>query len=352
MPHFKANLIVTFALFTLIAVSPVYGGDTSVTGTVLFRGAGEGGVYVEAFDRPPAPSATPVASSNSGRDGRYVIQLPEGFYYLTAKKRPGGLNSVGMLYGTSGERPVKVSGEEMGLPDIVLRDSGTAGGTVDGGVEVSGSLTYLGKPRAGAYVYAYPGSRRRGPGYLSRVRSGEDGRFTLRLPPGLYTLTVRSTRGGEGMGTVAVSDLVGELPDGPRRIEGERVEVGTIELREVDQATWRQSRWAASQTGLTIRGRILSEDGQPEAGVYAFVYSDQRMVGKPLAISPPTGRDGVYAVTVPKPGTYYVGARSRFGGPVEPGERMGAYDTEGIRPVDLQDGQLRNRYDIVVKEVW
>lgn len=352
MPHLKANLIVAFALFNLITVSPSHGSDTSVTGTVLFRGTGEAGAYVEVFDRPLAPGLDPLASTNSGAGGVFTLQLPEGKYHFSAKKRPGGMGSAGMLFGTTGEEPLAVSGSAMDLPPIVLTDSGGSGGDPGGEVEVSGLVSHLGEPLAGAFVYAYRGNQRRGPGYVGRVRSGRDGRFLLNLPSGPYTITVRSSGRGEGMGTVEASDLIGEVPGDPVQVRGPAMDVGTVDLRRVDRAAWRDRKWAASEAGLAIRGVIVNEEGRPAAGIYAFVYDDQRMVGKPLAISAPTGEDGIYSVAVPGPGTYYVGARSRYGGPVEPGEKMGAYDTDGIRPVDLHAGQVRDGCDIVVREVW
>ena len=82
------------------------------------------------------------------------------------------------------------------------------------------------------------------------------------------------------------------------------------------------------------------------------MYDDRRMVGKPVAISAPTGPDGRFEIAVQRPGLYFLGARSRFGGPVEPGELMGAYDASGIRPVELGSGHQAESYDIVVREVW
>jgi hypothetical protein len=77
------------------------------------------------------------------------------------------------------------------------------------------------------------------------------------------------------------------------------------------------------------------------------------MVGKPSALSAPTGRDGSYRLAVPGPGAWYLGARSRYGGPVEPGEVMGVYEVDGQRaPLDLAPGKGPAAADIVVKEVW
>ena len=339
-------------IFMAVAACPAYGADTSVRGVVTFRGTGEAGVYVEVFDRSPDASARSLASVNTGSAGRFTLLLPEGDYYLTAKKRPGGLSSAGMLFGTTGGDPVKVRGTTADIPPIVLIDSGGSGGSFKDGVRVSGRLTYLGRPRSGAFVYAYLGNLRRGPGYLNRVRSGEDGVFHLNLPPGVYSITVRSADGSEGLGSVEESDLVGEVHGGPVRVEGEGIDVGDVELRRVDREEWLQRRWAAGGTGLTISGRIVNEEGYPAAGAYAFVYGDHRMVGKPLAISAPTDEDGAYSVTVPEPGTYYLGARTRFGGPLEPGELTGAYDVDGTRPVELTERGHLSGLEIVVREVW
>ena len=122
--------------------------------------------------------------------------------------------------------------------------------------------------------------------------------------------------------------------------------------RSVDPDRWEQKQWANVQGGFIVTGLVVGEDRSPMAGAYVFLYDDRRMVGKPVSISAPTGEDGRYNVAISQPGEYYIGARTRFGGPVEPGEFMGAWDEKGPRPVILKEGMASANCDIVVREVW
>lgn len=53
--------------------------------------------------------------------------------------------------------------------------------------------------------------------------------------------------------------------------------------------------------------------------LYVFAYLDSRMVGKPTYISAASDAQGFYRLYLGTGGTYYLGARSTFGGPLEPG---------------------------------
>ncbi len=344
------RLALTAAVLTSLA-SALYGSSGGIQGTVRYRGEGVPGAYVEAFTRAN-PDGQAVTATNTGADGRFRLTLPPGSYLVTVKKRPEGPGSGGMLFGSSGDDPVRVEQGTVTLPPLVMRDLGGSGEISGGQVPVSGAVHGEGGPLSGAYVYFYPEGFARGPGYLARVRSGEKGLFTAGLAPGSYTVTVRYGPSGDGMGSVGVQDLVGSFSGNPLAVGKDPVRLGRIEVRPVDPVAWEKRHWAASSGPLSVVGTILREDGSPVAGAYAFLYEDHRMVGKPLAISSPTGTDGTYSLAVSRPGTYYLGARTRFGGPVEPGEFMGAWDDKGPRPLSLEGNVPSTRCDIVVREVW
>jgi hypothetical protein len=341
-------------VFVILLVLPGTGfaAATGLEGTVLSAGVGATGVYIEVFNRLPDGLVSPVATTTSGESGLFTIQMPRGDYYVTARKRPSGTSSVGMLFGTSGDIPITVREGLTPVPPIELDDRGGLGSMGEAGVNIQGSVAYEGSGLGGAFVYVYPGMQRRGPGYLARVRSAEDGAFSVKVPAGVYSITIRNSDGGDGMGSVQREDLVGEYGQNPIQVGQDSMMVGTVQLRKVDLLVWEKRRWAVQGAPLSVSGTIFNEEGSPVAGVYAFLYSDHRMVGKPAAISSPTGDDGIYEVRVLKPGSYYLGARSRYGGPVEPGELMGAYDTGGIQPVELMSGKSLPECDIVVREVW
>jgi hypothetical protein len=344
-----------FVLLTLLSPGLSYGAGGGVEGTVEYRGEKVPGAYVELFDIRK-PDAEAVGSANSGSDGRFTVSLPPGSYRLTVKKRPEGPGSGGMLFGSTGKGHLEVDRAVLMVSTIQLRDMGVGEGMA-GEIAVSGSVHGPGGPLPGAYVYFYPDETRRGPGYLARARTGENGQFTAGLAPGAYTVTVRfstagSGAGSDGMGTVSVGDLVGDYRSNPLQVGSAPVELGRIELRSVDPDAWEHKQWAGVQGDFKVTGLVLREDRSPMAGAYVFLYDDRRMVGKPVSISAPTARNGQYSVAVSRPGTYYLGARTRFGGPVEPGEFMGAWDEKGPRPVTLEGDTTSANCDIVVREVW
>jgi len=347
-------------LLTLAIPGQSYSAGGGVEGIVQYRGETVPGAYVELFDMRK-PDGEAVGSTNTGSDGRFNISLPPGSYRLTAKKRPEGPGSGGMLFGSTGDDPLQVSRTIIIVLPIQLKDMGSGEGAA-GEITVTGTVLGSKGALSGAYVYFYPGGTRRGPGYLARARTGQNGRFKAGLAPGAYTVTVRfdtsgdgigsNGMGSDGMGTVGIGDLVGDYRSNPLQIGNEPVELGEIELRSVDPDTWELRQWAGVQGDFRVTGMVIREDRSPMAGAYVFLYDDRRMVGKPVSISAPTAGDGQYSVVVSRPGTYYLGARTRFGGPVEPGEFMGAWDEKGPRPVTLEGGTASASCDIVVREVW
>jgi hypothetical protein len=344
-----------FPLIVLLFPFPSFGAGGGIKGSVQYRGESVPGAYVEVFKALEIDGRA-VGAANTGSDGRFSLSLPPGSYRLTVKKRPEGAGSGGMLFGTTGSESLVVGQNILVIPPLKLKDMGAGEGAA-GEIEVSGSVHGPDGPLSGAYVYFYPGQTRRGPGYLARARTGEAGGFSAGVASGAYTVTVRFSAsgdgmGGGGMGTVGVSDLVGDYRANPLVVGIADMELGRIELRPVDPATWEERQWAGTQGRFSFTGTVLTEDRTPLPGAYVFIYDDRRMVGKPVAISAPTSGDGLFSVVVADPGTYFLGARTRYGGPVEPGEYMGAWDEKGPRAVILGGDTTSFNCEIVVREVW
>jgi hypothetical protein len=111
---------------------------------------------------------------------------------------------------------------------------------------------------------------------------------------------------------------------------------------------------ARSAPGLAgIRGVLRDAEGNPPAGAYAYASTDPNlMIGvMPRFRSLPVGEDGVYFIDLPKGGTYYVGARSGFGGPPMPGQWHGFFGGEAPAPVVVENGKVAEGVDVTVKEM-
>ena len=88
------------------------------------------------------------------------------------------------------------------------------------------------------------------------------------------------------------------------------------------------------------------------AGAYAFVYSERIMShAKPLAISDPTGPEGRFTISLEKGGTFYLGARERYGTNPQPGEYYGKYTGRADHSIEIEEGRVRKGVTLVVDRI-
>jgi hypothetical protein len=225
------------------------------------------------------------------------------------------------------------------------------------GTGVGGRVTLAGQPVGGAYVYIYSEASAglMGPSYGEAVRTGADGTFRVDLPAGRFYLAARKRADGSRSGEVAAGDLNGSYAGNPITVErGAYRKLGDFPLKPVAAAAHRQrqEQGTFAPTGTALTGRVIDQDGKPVQGVYAFAYLDSRMVGKPSYISAPSTADGRFEIRLGSGGSYYIGARSTYGGPLEPGEWVGTYDGQADHKAVAVKGESVDLKEIVVREVW
>ncbi len=230
---------------------------------------------------------------------------------------------------------------------------GAYGSDYSGAVE--GRVLFEGEPLAGAVAYLYLDASEdlKGQGYRRSVPTGDDGFFAFdELPESDYFLVVRKRRSGARVGPVLAGDLFGVHGANPIPVKAGKVAKADLEVvRKVREMPGVETVGGAD--GLTVRGRVVDGGGRPVSGVHVFAYTE-RVIGhqRPAALSASTDSDGAYALVLPASGTYYIGARQRYGDSPAPGELFGMYDetadhgleviedVEGIRivvePVSLQ----------------
>ena len=114
----------------------------------------------------------------------------------------------------------------------------------------------------------------------------------------------------------------------------------------------RQAEGVFVKTGTSLHGHVVDADDLPVSDVYVFAYLDSRMVGKPVHVSAATGTDGQFSLFLSDGGTYYIGARSAFGGPLEPGEWVGTFDGQPDHGITVARGAKEDLGTIIVKEFW
>lgn len=353
LPPRAAPLLGVLLLAGLFAASCARpGAPGRVEGGVTWEGQVVTSALVQAFLRPEQdPTTPPAGEAATGEDGRYVLELPPGRYWLWARAAVPGSGREVRLVGQAAGNPVTVPEGARVRADVALHDpSGFSRSAGPAGTGAEGEIE--GAPPGEVTVYAYPGTWERpvGPGFAAAATPDEGGRFRLDLPPGAYTLAARHRASGRDFGAPAEGDAVASAPVEVR--PGAYARAGTLFLRPVDPQVLRGRVPATPPTGTSISGRIVDARGGAAAGVRVLAFTDGRMSGKPAALSTPSRSDGAFVVHVPGAGAYFLGARSRLGGPAEPGERVGAFrgaDGSGVR---VAGDEERGGVTIVVEEVW
>jgi hypothetical protein len=351
-------------LLTLILLAGVSacnkGEESGLAGTVLFQDQPLSGAQIEIYLKEEQDRATlPFATTSSDAAGRYRIALPSGRYYLIAKKKvESGGGPTRMLMAAAPLNPLDLQGGNKELTPFNLREMGRDGALVaEAGTGVKGRIVHDRQPVANAFVYVYSEKSAGliGPSYGEAVRSASDGTFTIPLPAGNFYLAARKRADGARSGDVAVGDLNASWQKNPVTLNhGETIDLGDFHVSIVKEESRKerlqQGKFAFTDT--TLHGRMVDQDGKAVRGVYAFAYLDSRMVGKPVYISAATGADGRFELRLGDGGTYYIGARSTFGGPLEPGEWVGTYDARPNHMVAIKKGEVLDLDKIIVREVW
>lgn len=324
----------------------------TLEGRVTWEGKAVPSALVGAYPKPEQDTSTPpLAEAASGSDGSFRLAVPAGRYWVWARATPSIDGREVRLVGQARPSPSDVEAGRETRADVFLRDpSGFASASGPAGTGVAGRVSSMGGGRA--FVYAYPGRLERplGPGFAAAKAVGPDGSFRLDLAPGPYTLAVRRRRSGENFGALDPGDRVALAP--AEVTAGRYRDVGVLRLRPVDPERLRGTRRGSPESGTRAGGRLVDGQGKPVAGLRVLAFRDARMAGKPLAVSAPSQADGAFVLYLPGGGTYFLGARSRLGGPSEPGEQVGAYRGDDGGGLRLQEAQQRLELVIPVEEVW
>ncbi len=348
-------------------VGPVEAARSGVRGKVISNGKPLGGVRVHAYREAGISfgRAGLSYSAPSAADGTYSLTLSPGTYFLVAKGpdppfphlEPG----PGALYGYYGGNPVTVTDGSMRecniqvvarKPVAVEEDESASKALLEG--------TVVGPdgPLEGALVHVYADAERqfRGPDLFGPQGAvvggtGEEGEFSVEMPPGNYYLVASKRLSGGMLGPLRPGDLHGYFDGNPLALEkGTRVSV-TIQVVEKLRDTEEPAAAGAGSTG--IRGTIRDASGSVPPGVYAYATTDPRfMIGTmPPYRSQPLEKDGSFYIDLPEGSTYYVGARSGYGGPPLPGEWHGFYGGEVPEAVKVETGKVTENVDFVVKRM-
>ena len=140
----------------------------------------------------------------------------------------------------------------------------------------------------------------------------------------------------------------------PVRVEEWRyLDLGDLELHEVDRERLAAESARGHQGGAdtVVEGVATGPDGKPRPGQFVFVYRDEGMIGRPEAVTSTDAR-GAFRLALPGGGTYYFGARSRYGGPRQPGEWVGRLAGRPDNSLEIAQGRAVKGLAIVMEQVW
>jgi len=341
-------------------------GGAKVSGGMTARSTVEPGTYVvrTVWKGAPLPKvrvewrrkvedATAALSRDTIRFGTANFRPATGSYYLTADWRPDGdfarPRKPGDRFAWLGGNPLLVSSETGGEITLTLEEVPPLPSAPPAGTGVFGRVTLGGAPAAavGVYAYAKASSGFKGNDFQATVRTNAKGEFALELPPGRYYLLARlRSDNSVDHGPLHKGDLLGYDPGNPVVIVEGRYTVTAIPVSRlkmlkslVESSTYRPG---------TIEGRIVDRDGRPVSGVYAALYENPRMVDRPTFRSEPTGADGRYQLSVPVPGSYYLGARSGYGGAPSADGWFGVWGWSADHLISIKTGEVRAGVEIVV----
>ena len=248
-------------------------------------------------------------------------------------------------------RETVISAARAGVVAALLLAAGCGRQQESGQATVSGrALT----PLAEAQLYVFrEGQDLKGPAFAASEPAGPEGGFSLALPPGKYFLVLRKREGGEAVGPVRTGDFHSEVI-GPVTVRaGEPIIRDIVALRKLGETKDLPSATPAPSS-IGIRGTITDSDGKPVKGARLHAYTYPQMSERPKYVSEETGADGRYVLFFPEGGTFYLAARTRFGGPPKIGELYGRYDDGTIEPsgIHVKNDEIVEHVDITVHKIW
>jgi hypothetical protein len=354
----RIRLTLLAILLPLLALVPT-GCDkpdapASVTGRVQWQGRGIPMAWVEVYTKPEQDRSTPpVAETATDEEGRFEVTVEPGRYWVWAKATLDENGRERRLVGQAVPNPIEPKPGESAAVLITLDyPSGFASSAGPTGMGVTGRVTADDNPEKTINLYVYKGALERpvGPGFVATVPPAADGTFHINLAPGSYTLSARHRASGLDYGPPGPEDRVAIISF--EVTDGSYLDLGAVTLETVDPEKWRETTATLGESATTISGTVLNADETPAKGLRVLAFIDSRMAGKPAAISPATGEDGHFILHLPGEGRYFLGARSKVGGPASPGEKIGSHrgpDGDGFA---VGAKERIDKVEITVEEIW
>lgn len=217
---------------------------------------------------------------------------------------------------------------------------------VDGGGEtgIQGRvvLKATGEPVSGSYVNIYPDtiSNLLGPSQFISAPTDAEGRYRLKVPPGVYYVVARKRMSGQPTGPLAPGDFYSEHQRIVTEVKQNRFAVVDLDVVPMKAPMFFKNRVVDRQTDTGFRGVLVDRSGQPVMGGFAMAYQDPDLKRLPDYASTLSDEEGRFTIYLPAGGTYYLAARIHAWDMPTPGEPYGKYGGEAPTPVTVSSGEF------------
>ncbi len=336
-----------------------------ITGKVLYLGQPMEKAYALLnTDEDLSGKSMPVHTSNpSDQKGLFSFTVPPGKYYLSCKKRLSdslfGPLLIGDYFCVYDKNPIEVTvNKKIDIGEIELKLVTSYGEDFINSPKntgIKGNIKMLDNELLkDVFIYVYPddNTNLRGPSFLISSPVKDDGKFKIDLSPGEYYIAARKRSTGQKTGILGLGDYNVVYQNNPAKVVlNQYTNLDTLTLKKVKSKNYETNfqKGFSKNKDTGIEGIIIDENNKPLIGLYAFIYREAQVVGKPLYISKETGADGKFAIYL-KPGTYYLGARSRYNGPIEIDELVGSYEGNPDHLIKVEQGQIIKDVKIMAKK--
>lgn len=176
-----------------------------------------------------------------------------------------------------------------------------------------------------------------------KASTDANGKFHVNLDAGTYYMGVIKRASGKLVGPPEEGELF--LPSPDRQGVFRQYTVKPRETTNIgivsEIVPFRLSEHESREPVTAIEGTVVDESGKPVENAIVFVFPTRDVLGKPLFVSGKTGKDGRFTVRLSEGGTYYLKARSVYGGGrPNPKEIMGLYGKKDVPyPVAVETGK-------------
>lgn len=234
---------------------------------------------------------------------------------------------------------------------LILLSSSCAGpDTTDwSGMTIRGKLADDGgHPVEGAHVYAYSQGKSNtlGPAEGMSEPTGADGAYILILPEGIYTLVARRRMSGSISGPLRNGDMSGQMSKPIQTGPGDRTGVN-ITLTVFRQGSDGDPKRILN-TYTRIKGIVTDPGGKVMDGTHVFAFRGVFRSDPPDLLSPATGLDGQFEISLPGGGFYTIGARTGLRGKPRPDDSIGFWGGKD-QQWDIKEGSVTDGVRIVIR---